>query len=370
MKIGVITFSQSKDNYGQMLQCYALQSYLRGLGHNPYLIQYEQEPPDRARFKWYKIPSYLFHFFDYCRWFINNRKLSKQKQQYAVKNVNTDRKFASFLKDNMEITQLYNKKELLTNPPIADAYICGSDQIWKGDDIYYLSFAPKGSKKIAYAPSFGGVEKFPSATEQMIIDQLKSFKAISVREKSGVELCRRFGCSNVKHVVDPTLLLSVKDYGEIIEHVEAKNTIFLYLLGNPIDCEISSIYEFAHKMNKEVVYVCSQGRDDNYKKTIATVGEWLGYLSQADLVITNSFHCVVFSLLFHKQFISIPLSKGYERMNGRIEELLENSGLYDRILKDSISEIANNKADFSRFENFVETQRQLSKTFLTEALSM
>lgn len=368
MKIGVITFSQTKDNYGQILQCYAMQKYLQKLGHEPFLIQYQQPVAQKASFKIYNIIKYILHFGTYVKWFFNNKKLQKQKYAYESSTKDVDRHFSQFLKDNIELTKIYTKQQLFDNPPIADAYVCGSDQIWKCDDIFYLSFAPKTALRIAYAPSFGGEVSFAKETENMIKRELSLFSFLGIREEDGVKLCHRLGFSNAMKVVDPTLLLSSGDYNIVKTEIKDSNFIFVYLLGNPTDCSIDEIQKFAKTIGKKVVYVCSQGRHDIYDKTYATIGEWLGYLSKADIVITNSFHCVVFSLIYNRQFVSLPLNKGFEKMNGRIKDLLGKIGLEDRIWNHNLSEICSKTVRFDKFEEFVKVEKEKTMQNLTKVL--
>lgn len=368
MKIGVITFCQTKDNYGQILQCYALQKYLQKLGHHPFLIQYQQPLPPKAHFKVNKLLKYIRNLNMYVKWFFNNKRLLAQKKAYNKSVKNIDRKFSLFLKENIKLTSVYSRKQLLENPPKADAYICGSDQIWKNDDIFYLSFVPKSALRLAYAPSFGGEKSFDSDTENMIKHELSFFSFLGIREEEGVNLCHRLGFTDAIRVVDPTLLLSVEDYKHIRVDVDNSSYIFVYLLGNSTDCSIDDIQQYARNVGKKVVYVCSQGKYDAYEKTYATIGEWLGYISNADLVITNSFHCVAFSLLYKKQFVSLPLTKGFEKMNGRLTELLKSVGMVDRIWNHNLSDICKQIVDFKAFDEYIRMEREKSKEYLKKVL--
>lgn len=369
MKIGVITFSQTKDNYGQILQCFAMQKFLKKLGHDPFLIQYHQQPPAKASFKIGKLYNYVTNLGAYIKWYFNHKKIESQKLAYEAKTKLVDRKFPEFLKDNLSLTSVYNKEQLLANPPIADVYVCGSDQIWKRDDIFYLSFAPKSALRIAYAPSFGGETHFPDETEAMIKNELSHFSFLGIREEAGVELCHRLGFKDAVKVVDPTLLLSKEDYDKEKVAINKNDYIFAYLLGNPTDCSIDEIYAYAKSVGKDVVYVCSQGRNDNYEKTYATIGEWLGYLSNADVVITNSFHCTVFSLIYNRQFVSLPVSKGYEKMNGRLVDLLGKIGLGNRIWNHNLVDICQGKADFAEFNEYIAFEQQKTEGYLSSLLN-
>lgn len=371
MKIGVITFSNSKDNYGQLLQCYALQAYLEKQGHNVFLIRYQGSSSIVVKTgKWKKMFRYLKNFPAYITYYLQKHRLKQDKKRYYDASADKRRQFDVFMEEYLSCTRMYTTDDIMQNPPIAEAYICGSDQIWGGDWVYYLSFAPEDSLKIAYAPSLGGLSFFSREYEEKMKMYLSRFDFIGMREQSGVDTCRRLGFDKAVKVVDPTLLLSSMDYGLIRTKTNQKKPyIFLYLLGNPIACEVDEIYEYAHKKDYEVVYVASQERYDKYSKQYAQIGEWVDYLAKADIVITNSFHCTVFSLLFERPFISIPLVGGYKRMNGRIEELLKECGLSNQIYVGCFDNISVKDIDFSKFRKHREKEEKKSCNYLSLLLS-
>lgn len=174
---------------------------------------------------------------------------------------------------------------------------------------------------------------------------------IGMREQSGVEVCKRLGRPDAVQVVDPTLLLDTKDYDKIrIPVATPKPYLFLYLLGNPIGYKTKYFYDYAASKGLNVVYVASQGKVDDYEKFPAQVGEWIELLANAEMVITNSFHCTVFSLIYHRRMITVPLVGGYERMNTRINELLRNAGLEDLILNKELEYYQQDDWDFSGFD--------------------
>lgn len=131
-----------------------------------------------------------------------------------------------------------------------------------------------------------------------------------------------------------------------------------------MEVETGVVYSTLEKFGYTPVYVASQGRNDSLPKMDLSIEEWIEMVSKADFVVTNSFHCTVFALQFHKPFIAIPLSKGYERMNTRIEELLNACGLTNHFTNDihKIPHLIN--CDFSRFDNYKLEQQKLSEKFL------
>ncbi len=343
LKIGILTFWWSNDNYGQLLQCYALQKYLRDAGHEAFLIRYNPEN-DYAKtplvLKAFKAlnPVKLCKFLSYK---INQKKSAQEQKQF-------DRHFDDFRKNYIvQSEKIYTSYEQLKeNPQEADIYIVGSDQVWNfsfyADRVYkcknvlhayFLDFGKPCVKRMSYAASWSCASLSLQLIKE-ISPLLKKFDYVSVREKEGIELCKKCGYENAKCVVDPTLLLSAEEYRKIYSenkiNIPQKSYLLLYMLNNDCDFDIAKVYEFARQKNLDVVYVSGNSKIDSYKKTFATIPEWLYLVDKAEYVITNSFHCCVFSLLFKKKFAVVPLKGRFSAMNKRIENLFELFGVEAR----------------------------------------
>ncbi len=370
MRIGIITFYRSKDNYGQLLQCYALQRFLKKQSHSPYLILYCNTPKESTKSvgRWNKFVDYIVHFKTYVDLFFIQRK----ERFYNQTAQNEQRHFSDFINKYIDVSeQNYTDDLLQQNPPLADAYICGSDQIWGGDFAYYLNFAPPTTKRIAYAASFGGVNSFSIEYEDELRRLLGKFSMLGVREQSGVNTCLRLGAKHAMKVVDPTLLLEARDYDMLRTNVSPKEKyIFVYLLGNPIAMKMKEVYQFAKEKRMKVVYVASQGQYDKYPKTWATIGDWIDYIANAECVITNSFHCTVFALHYSVPFVSVPLVGNYERMNTRINELLEVCNLSHRIYNGSLKEVIQSSISFEDFKDYLKKESEQSSQLLLSSLEI
>lgn len=374
MKIGVITFCFSKDNYGQILQCYALQTFLKKQGHDAFLINYQPDFKNgKSGFKLQRIFYYILNFKKYLKWWFNQKRECRSKSQYELNNKNNERRFDEFIKKYIKITSsLYNMDKLNENPPLADAYICGSDQIWGngGDWPFYLSFVPDNKLKIAYAPSMGGINQFSDEIKPILIYYLKRFDFIGMREKSGEETIRQLGIGGVTTVIDPTMLLSDLDYKKLITTKKYQRPyILLYLLGKPCECDAKEVYAFAQENGLEVKYVASGGQYDQYDKKWPTIEEWLELVSSANLVITNSFHCTVFALQFSTPFITVLLNEGYERMNSRVSELLAKCQLSHRIYKGSLDAVYQSEINFDKFQEYRKCESMRSFNLLESFLN-
>lgn len=345
MKIGIMTFWWSQDNYGQLLQCYALQKYLRDAGHNAFLIRYDMRTdilPEKKIEILLKIlnPKVLLPY------------LQRKIKSKTVKNEenNFDRKFDDFRNSYISYTDeiFYSYDELKNNSPEADMYIVGSDQVWSCIvsplhryknivNAYFLNFGNKNTKRISYAASWG-TNIISDEYIKYILPLLAKFTHVTVREQSGIELCKKCGYSNVSCVPDPTFLLSPENYLENLDveqnDVPNKKYIFLYMLNNGFDFEIDRIYQWAKSKGLEVIYVTGNGLVDKYQKTYATIPQWLNYIKNSEYVLTNSFHCSVFSMLFNKKYAVVPLTGKLKGLNTRLESLFDLCGITNRFIKD------------------------------------
>ena len=325
MNIAIVTH-YLKQNYGGNLQAFALQATLKRLGHNPVTIDL--------------LPGYR-SLINYClaqTLTILHRLLGKKDRVWLHGRMNEQRAahFDRFLQTNLSLTKPFNQYSLAIlkrlNP---DAIIVGSDQVWRCAfyspaelEDKFLKFAHDyDAIKIAYAASFGIDEwDYPKELEERCARYAKDFKAISVREDSGVDLCRQHLGVDAVHVLDPTLLLDANDYKELCSSVPVNNSKYLlaYIL-NPTDEISKQISEFAYMMGLEALFVSSETEAEK------TVEEWLAMLRDASFVVTNSFHGTAFSINFNKNFYSIS---NKSRGNSRFTSLLKSFGLENRLLDD------------------------------------
>ena len=343
--LGIITYWITRSNYGTLLQNYALQSFLHSLGFETFLIRTDI-PPGCSRLDYYKSLLQTNGFFSLISYF-KSRLFSKIAGKILSENKKNDkRKFPAFVDINLNPTKIFRSiSELESDCPIADIYIAGGDQVWNtyGENYstvseqikaYLLSFATDYARKISCAASFGK-NALDLEFESLFKQKLSEFDFISCREKSGVEICRNIGLENAVLQQDPTMLLSSSEYKKIAgKNLVSKNPyILLYLLGNDTDFSIRKLKQFAKSKKIEVIYVpANEAQKINlYRKTYPTVEECLGLYQNASAVVTNSFHGTVFSLIFNKPFLSVHQRGKFESQNTRIDSLLEDFGLKNRV---------------------------------------
>ena len=314
MKIGIMTFWWTQDNYGQVLQAYALQKYLSNLGHECFIIKYS-----------FKTPLSLSKFRS-----INAKNLKSKLLQFLSKNNRKNNNSFNLFKEKyftFSKRSYMSWKELKLNAPEADIYLVGSDQIWNIEhwktDIINSSFLNFGTaKKISYAASFGS-KTIRKKFEKKIRPLIKNFHYVSVREKSGINICKNFNLTNIIHSPDPTFLLPKNDYYELIKNVKPQNKkyCFVYLIQSEMEYTIKDIEKFLQDKPLEIKLVIADSNEFNKNTNYPGVEEFLSYINNAEFIITNSYHCSIFSIIFNKQFCVIKRKLLTAGMNDRFSSL-------------------------------------------------
>lgn len=323
MKICILT-QPLESNYGGILQAFALQKVLRDLGH------------DVTTLRW--LPSRRKTLVVTARRFLS--KYLKGNRRYAYCNPNrqirfTCKELSRFVDEHMQC--LVKRAPLSANSlPDFDAFIVGSDQVWRPMyspclPNFYLDFLKNSPvRRIAYAASFGvDTWETDETTTAKVRPLAQKFNAISVREQSGVRLCADYLGVKACVMPDPTLLLKSEDYLELCksEEREAQPYLAAYILDAG-DREREFAERVAGSMGVPVKYF---GKLD-WTKQSESLESWLGNIANASYVITDSFHGTVFSIVFRKNFLSVVNTN---RGASRFTSLLESLGLQSRLIDKS-----------------------------------
>ena len=321
MKIGILTLPLHT-NYGGILQAYALQTVLERMGHEVSLIH--GFPNVKRRNLYRKIRHALSPIKRFVVHHLVPDHYSKNSGRYTSKFI------AKWIKrDNFQSTDSIPFDYY-------DAIVVGSDQIWR--KIYvekskflnhietsFLDFAKCWNiKKISYAASFGTDEwEYDEESTKRCSKLIRKFDAVSVREASGVTLCNKYLHNDAVQLLDPTLLLSKEDYLKLIKKRYRKNSgIMTYILDED-DTKLSLVEEIMKKTGKAVFRsnVSYNKPDSQVRGAIQPpLEKWLQSFEDADMIITDSFHACVFSIIFNKPFIAIP---NMERGASRFYSLLK-----------------------------------------------
>lgn len=339
MKIGIITLPLHH-NIGGLLQAWALQNTLTKLGHDVEII--DQKPI---------VGSWLKEIVRFC--IQAARKIVGSKKTilfpYIIKMQYTNK----FTHRKIHFRGSRNFDQIKQND--YDTFVVGSDQIWRpdyaGKSLYsaYLDFAKDWNniKRIAYATSFG-VEEWKYTEEQTnkCSELAKRFDLITVREDSGVTLCREHLKIEAKHVVDPTMLMTIEDYSYLIDedaNTYAGSELFCYVLDETPEIKhlITNVERDGNFSKTQVIEGTFKWKNI-FKKNVCqypTVTQWLRCFRDAKCIITDSFHGTVFSIIFNKPFVVLHNEgRGNARMESLvrsfdIEERLVNANEKDQVLK-------------------------------------
>lgn len=359
MKSAFITTLYSNHNYGAMLQAHALQKYLQQLNVDARILDFQK------RESW---PSFLMFPKKWRRAIQFYRSMLFMKE----KRIRFEA-FDLFLKNFIKIKENPHAPQAVSSDT-CDLLICGSDQIWNPNLPFglefFLYFGDKDIPRISYAASFGNSD-IPDEKHDELVKLLGPFSSISCRESKGCMFLENLLGRDVKHVVDPTLLLSKQYWSSISVKLDEVPSNYLLVYALDVHPAVKRhVHLIAKALNLRIVNL--DVRDDpawsDIFLTVRTAGplEFLSLFSNADFIVTNSFHGNIFSLIFNKQFYSIP----HRYSNGRMADLLKRLDIMEvqkieHILKDPLSCI-----DYSIVNVELDRMRSDSYKFLDAAINI
>lgn len=267
-----------------------------------------------------------------------------------------------------EIKRSVSKFEAVSNE--ADVFITGSDQVWNylivdRDGTYYLDFV-KNRRTCSYAASFG-VASIPQEYREFYRKNLNNIDSISVREGSGAEIVKNVTGREAKVMPDPTLLVNQETWNRLCA---TPNDTGKYILVYKIT-KADKLLSFSKKLSKKtglpIVYIPNDLKSGSIGKLKTNVGpeEWLGYIKNAEYVVTNSFHGTVFSILFNKKFFSEVSSK-VNPSTSRLKSLLEMFGLEERTLECYTDKMLDKELDKAEINKVLEAQRERAYDFFKQ----
>lgn len=366
-KVAILT-QPLHTNYGGTLQAYALQSVISKMGCNVTTIDYQSSNKGIIRLILSIVKSHLLKRAEKYPFFVKEKHI---KESHHMK----------FIHANIKRSEVICSEEALSKHFKASKYdtvVVGSDQVWRVEyspniDNFFLNFIDGSIQKISYAASFG-LDKWqfsPAKTEQ-IKSWLNQFDAISVREDSALGLCKEYLDIDVKHVLDPTLLLEKQDYLNLIENMPVDNDhIFTYILdetsekGKIVDKISTRLGLSTFKKQPKKIYKTSLFVEDHDNYIYPKIEEWLCAFRDSKFIVTDSFHGTVFSIIFNKPFVAIANS---DRGIARFSSLLKIFNLESRLIS-SIDQLKDelilSKIDFDKVNSILNDERDKSLSFLS-----
>lgn len=340
LRINIITFFGG-NNYGKILQSFALYNFL---------------PFNNDKYFLYYLKACFCEMVPLCRNLLGHRRFKKIKKSIFVDDL--------IPYEVLRLGSRHYKGD--------DYFIFGSDQIWNPNfidgewcDVFFGSTIKSLiAKRISYAASLG-MKQWPKEFEEKVLPMLQKFDAISVREESSVPYLNSLGLKNVVCVCDPTILHKCHFYRQQFQgvFVDSKPYAFIYKIRELIPDSVSEILP----TNVKTV-------DLQKRKTMVSVTQWLAHVDHADFVVTDSFHCTVFCILFHKPFLVIPNRSHGKGMNERFATLLGKTTLEYRVLsceesKEQVLKILNRPIDWDHVDIILEEWRIYSGNWLKNSIN-
>lgn len=368
--IGIITIHKI-NNYGSVLQAYALQRVCEDLGYKTEIIDYNF-PNDFHRGNKYAVASDT-----------QPNEPCWIKLLYTQNLIRQHKGISMFVKEYQHLsTQSFECPDSLKKKaPQYDVYITGSDQLWNprhcnGDPAFMLQFAPDGALKISYAASIGS-NTIPEDLQSLYRELLSRYNHISVRENSGKEVVKSITGKEAKVVLDPTLLLNRDEWNKIAtpKRQFKKRYILCYYLNYTFN-SFPYVDELAEYMQTQTGYEIVRVARPPHKLFLphthyrvgASPEGFLALVRDAEMVLTTSFHGTAFAVNYGKPVFTIV--KDRNTSDSRQVSLMENLGLENQIL--SVTDCFPTKERFSydveQEQQRLEVLRQESKQYLINAL--
>lgn len=380
MKIGILT-QPLHSNYGGILQNFALQQVLKKMGHEPCTIN-TQFKNTSAKIKFFSIIKRLILRVFYNKPIVIRAWTTVSENNIILYNMN------DFISQNICLSE----QKITSILPSSldkycfDAYIVGSDQVWRPQyspnlSNYFFDFLADDKKtiKVAYSASFG-VDEWEYTDDETKNASLliNKFDAVSVRESTAVKLCKDYLHIDAEQMIDPTLLLTKEDYIELfsLDTKTANNSsLTVYILDiSPEKDEVVNTVANALKLIPQRIMPANKfsevGRKQIKKTIYQPVSKWIRSFMVSDYVVTDSFHGTVFSIIFNKPFIAIGnAGRGITRFTS----LLEMLGLEKRLIfspQELTSEMIHLPIDYTKVNVLIKNEQQRAVKFLKKALKV
>jgi len=360
MKVGTISLNINTHdlNYGAVLHSWAFQKFLLRNGVDTEIIDYTTPLYEKMNFK--------YPFFHYLKnkgivfAGISMVRIPSHRIRYQ--------KFKNFIHKEMIVSKKHYTKDTLRNEKLDyDILVCESDVIWSADffngdfdDTFFLALPSMTLiKKVAYAASMANAE-----LNEMQLARLKelitNFEAISCRETYAAELVTKLWSKEADCVLDPVLILSEKDYHSIIAQRIIKEPYVLLYIPVGYDLQlIKKAKRYAKRRGLKLVEISSYPWDRISHKTITKAGieEFLSLIKNAEVVLSNSFHAVCFSVIFHKEFFAFT-----RRTGKKIKDICERLGLSERFIENEIVDVP--LIQYEKVDALLENEKKKSIEFI------
>lgn len=364
-KVGILTEHRAR-NFGSCLQAYALQTAINKLGHKAEIVDYRPIAIENS------FGVFIVDLYNQAKGNAKNLiKFAINLVVFAPFRYKREKNFKEF-RDKYFTLSTYNfdKFDCNVNDKVKDdVYVCGSDQIWNPkityglDPMYFAYPMDKNATKLSYAASIG-LSDISDYTEDFK-KYLDVLDVITVREPSAQKMLNEITDKKVSVVLDPTLLLKKEDWVSLFADRERPKDPYILVYSLKVDDEMVS---YARKLSEEkglpVIFFDLRKRygENSISKFTADPIDFIYYLYHADYVVTNSFHGTVFSVIFEKQFVCVPM----QGTSSRMIDLLHTIGLDHRLIKPNFE--IEQTVDYSNAKKILQERREESLALLKNAI--
>lgn len=366
-------------NYGSLLQSIATQEMIMRLGFEPKIINYIREDEDYHNIvkvllvknrKWNKNPvtRTVYKIILSPEYLLMGKKFQQMRKKYLT--------MTDSVRDDVELAKLEDE---------GDIFLTGSDQVWgpigadEYDPNYFLQFLSDNAKKVSYAASFGKTN-LTNEIKALYAKMLSAYDVITVREDSAIQVLNEIGISNVPQVLDPTLLLDRNDWAKYITKKYMKRYVLIYQLHANKEMDKYAV-AFASKVGLPLIRVTPAFHQIfRSGKTILLpdLGDFLGFIKNAEYMITDSFHGTAFAINFGTQFLNVLSGAKSDQGQSNIDitktrnlSILHLTGLEDRVLSryDDFS-LIDKKIDFYKVDQILAVERKKSVEIMKKLIEV
>lgn len=373
-RVVILTFPPNANpNYGGILQAWALAKSIEKLGYDVFV---DGSVPGGQRAS---IIDFRRHGARLLLSTVLRKSTSPRVQRWRQRL--SDERLTGFARRRMRLTLLRDRRGAVNHRALCDvdAFVVGSDQIWRPDYVdlewYLLGFLPRESKarRVSYAASFGRASQSLGPEERSRSSKLVArFDAVSVRERSAVEVCQQLWEVSADWVLDPTLLLPEETYASLanIGHgmkTRGKPVLASYILDQSPE-KNAATQSLSEKLDADVVDIKHTTSGLRSNSTRRTVEEWLAGIATADFIVTDSYHGCLFAITFHRPFLVIP---NRQRGVDRFDSILGLLSLDSRSVsaQECVPGRMLNAIDWVSVDRTLASERERSLTYLGRALS-
>lgn len=373
-KIGIVNRTNLK-NFGSVLQVYALYNTVKTLGYDAEIVWQRGNLSKNYDIRPNKIISIALKLLVNPNLLWSTIKSIKEIKSIAI-DVEKAKKFDNFVITNF-VQVLYTQREIckIAKSDKYDKFICGSDQIWCTTTLYpdpmmYLQFSPR-EKRIAYAPSLGR-NYIPSYNKKVLKKYINSVPCLSVREEEGRQLIKELTGRDALVVADPTLLMNSTEWDNLkIDIRTPENYVLCYFLDEPSEKVKNAICNYADKYNKDIIILGKLNNlpypQDKIHLPIAGPGEFLTLVSKASMIITDSYHGMLFAINYHKKFWSVERAYNQYDQSSRQKTILSLLGLENRYMQNNFR-FTDLDIDYTNVQLKINNFVDLSINFLKKSL--